>query len=326
MKLSTLLLLLLGSHLTTFAQDYPCEAPDSVLTMYRDDADRMAIARTFQSGSTWMDSVDIDPEWAQSAMSALVAVYNSTSPERDTVVDLLDIHIYPIVPLRSFTVRANASQDWVQQLEAGNVPTGNATLDGLMQQYDVIDFDVWSWPTGASRVISFNTGTNWNLLALADRFEQIPGVFYASVTGSAGDGSRITDSVYTDHVEITYAYGWGDCPAGCGAFYYWVFSVQPDCSVEFLFSYGLSPFFNTRVGEVTHSVLHAWPNPVSDVLHLDLSVPEKSLTLYSIDGRQVDSPVFQNEGIDVRGLPPGIYFLRRSDHPEKVPLRFEVMH
>lgn len=326
MRFSIFILVLFGFHWASFAQDYPCEAPDSILTMYQDDADRMAIARTFQNGSTWMDSVGINPEFSQTAMSALVAVYNSTSPQRDTVVDLLNIHIYPIMPLRSLTVSADSSLAWVQQLQAGNVPTGEPILDGLMQQYDVVDFNLWGWPSNSHKVITFNMGTNWNLLPLLDLFEQIPGAIYASPNGTVGDGDRITDSVYTDHIELTYSFGWGDCPAGCGGFYHWVFSVQPDCSVEFIGSYGLSPFFNTQVAEVPRTSLLAWPNPVSDVLHLGRSVAGEALTLYSIDGRHVGSPVLQGDGIDVRGLPPGIYFLRRSDRPWEAPLRFEVVH
>ena len=326
MRLSLFIWVLLGVQQVNFAQDYPCIAPDSVLAQYRDDADRMAIARTFQNGSTWMDSVDINPELAQTAMSALVAVYNSTSPERDTVVDLLNIHIYPMIPLRSLSVIADSSLDWVQQLEAGNVPTGEPTLDGLMQLYNVVDHNLWDFPFSANKLITFNTGTNWNLLPLADQFEQVPGVINASPNGSVGDGSRITDSVYTDHIEITYAYGWGDCPSGCTAFYNWVFSVLPDCSVEFLDGYGQSPFNTIQVPEVPGPSFHAWPNPVSDVLHWDRSVADEALALYSIDGRHVGLPAFKGDGIDVRGLPPGTYFLRRSDRPGEVPLRFEVVH
>lgn len=122
MKLIPLAILLFGLQTASFAQPYICGAPDSVLAMYRDDADRMAIAQAFQYNSTWMDSVNINPEWAQPDLGALVAVYHSTSPQRDTVVDLLDMHIYPIIPLRTISVLADSTLAWVHQLEDGNVP------------------------------------------------------------------------------------------------------------------------------------------------------------------------------------------------------------
>lgn len=187
MKLIPITLLLLGLHLASFAQPYFCEAPDSILARYRDDADRMTIDQTFRYSSTWMDSVNINPEWAQTNLGALIAVYNSTSPERDTVVDLLDMHIYPIIPLRTISVIVDSTLAWVHQLEAGNLPTGNTALNGLMQQYDVVEYHFSSWAPGANRVISFSTGTNCNTLALADRFGQLPDVAFANASGSAGD-------------------------------------------------------------------------------------------------------------------------------------------
>ncbi|MBS1942048.1 MAG: hypothetical protein JST38_14350, partial [Bacteroidetes bacterium] len=85
----------------------PCPAPDSVVALYRDDADRLALARTLRNGTTWVDSVAIDPAWAQTAMNALVAVYNSDLPARDTVVDLLHIHAYPTSTMRLLLVSAD---------------------------------------------------------------------------------------------------------------------------------------------------------------------------------------------------------------------------
>lgn len=308
------------------SQTLLCTGADSVLAMYRDDADRIAIAKTFQNGTTWMDSVAIDPVPAQTALAALVAVYNSASPQRDTVVDLLDIHIYPHIPLRSVILSADTSLDWVHQLVAGNIPTGNATIDNLMQQYDVVDVNPWNWIVDATQEFTFTTGTNWNLLPLTHLFEQIPGVHYCVVNGTVGDGDRITDSVFAEHVEITYSYGWGDCPAGCGGFYSWVFSVAPDCSVQFLGSYGQSPFITTEVPEPVPGQNRAWPNPADDVLHLPAPLRQGQWVLYGGDGRLLGAPLVQGGGIAVGGLPPGSYWLRRTDRPGEPPLRFVVVH
>ena len=325
MKL-TALLLLLGLHQSGFAQTYPCVASDSVLAMYRDDADRIALAKTFQNGTTWTDSVAIDTVPAQTAMAALVAVYNSTSPQRDTVVDLLDIHIYPHIPLRSVILSADTSLDWVHQLVAGNIPTGNATIDSLMQQYDVVDVNPWNWIVDATQEFTFTTGTNWNLLPLTTLFAQIPGVNYCEVNGTFGDGDRITDSVFADHVLITYSYGWGDCPAGCGGFYHWVFSVQPDCSVDFIGGYGQSPFIPSNVSETTTTSTVAWPNPTAGMLHLKEPFRKGAYAVFGMDGRAFGAPAVCGDGIDSSGLPSGSYLLRNTDRPWESPIRFTVLH
>ncbi|MBS1945794.1 MAG: T9SS type A sorting domain-containing protein [Bacteroidetes bacterium] len=326
MKSAFPLLLMAILHHGSFAQAYPCEASDSVLAMYRDDADRMALTKTFQDGSTWMDSVVIDTALAHTALSALVAVYNSSSPQRDTVVGLLDIHIYPLIPLRSLVLSTDSSLDWVHQLVAGNIPTGNTALDELLDRYDVIDVEPWTWPIDDSQYFTITTGTNWNLLPLMHLFEQLMGVNYCATNGTIGDGDRIAASVYTDHVEVTYSYGWGDCPAGCGGFYHWVFNVYPDCSVEFMFGYGQSPFTTVHVAETLEPSLTAWPNPVSTVLHLKGRKLDGPLALYGIDGRPLGPPERVDQGIDVHKLPTGIYLLRHADRPDVPPLRFVVVH
>ena len=326
MKFIPIVFLLFGLQPVSFAQPYICDASDSILARYRDDADRMTIDQTFRYSSTWMDSVHINPEWAQTTLGALVAVYNSTSPERDTVVDLLDMHIYPIIPLRTISIIVDSTLAWVHQLEAGNLPTGNTALDGLMQQYDVVEYHFSSWAPGANRVISFSTGTNCNTLALADRFRQLPDVAFANASGSAGDGDQITDSVYTDHIEISFGYGWGDCPAGCGGRYYWDFLVQPDCTVAFIGSHGMSPFLGLGMDEPGSPQGRAWPNPTSGRLHIDEPVPKGPLMVYALDGRSAMTASQYGEGIDVSGLPSGVYLLRQVDRPEVAPLRFEVVH
>ncbi len=41
----------------------------------------------------------------------------------------------------------------------------------------------------------------------------------------SGAGTEIiNDSIYSTHVELTYSYGWGDCPSGCMWRRYWKFS------------------------------------------------------------------------------------------------------
>ena len=326
MKLIPIAILLFGLPLASFAQPYFCDAPDSVLAKYRDDADRMAIDRTFQNGSTWMDSVNINPEWSQTALGALVAVYNSTSPERDTVVDLLDMHIYPTIPLRKISILANSSLAWIPQLEAGNVPTGNTALDELMQQYGVTAYAFPYTTPGSPRSIFFTTSTNCNTLALADRFDQLPGVIYAGTSGAAGDGNRITDSLSTDHIEITFGYGWGDCPAGCGARHYWKFNVGPDCEVDFVESYGTPMFIPTVINKETLVPTRAWPNPTSDRLFFNAPAPKGRLQVQNLDGRTVQTVSYDEDGVDVSSLPSGIYLLRQLDQPEAAPFRFVVTH
>lgn len=256
---------------TAFTQTFltPCSAPDSVVNMYRDDADRMAVLGTWLDSTSWLDSVAIDTAWSRTALNALLAVHASDSPGRDTVVDILNIHIYPVLPLRSFYVVASASLPWMQQLQQGNIPTGTTAIDELLSAYGITLELYDTWLGGSNHLVVFNTAENRNLFALCAQFNAQPGVLYANINSLAGDGDRITDSIFTDHVNLLYSHGWGDCIAGCGARRYWEFNVFFDCSVEFVGSYGSTLEIYMTVPTIQPVAARLYPNPVSDVLYVE---------------------------------------------------------
>lgn len=254
-RIGSLLIVVTSYFGVLFAQPFtaPCPAPDSVVAMYQDDADRLALARTFRNGTTWVDSVSIAPDWSSTAMNALLAVYNSNLPERDTVVDMLNINVFPIIPLRSFIVSADSDLPWMQQLALGNVPTGTSAIDQLISMYELSLTNYYTWPWGHTAV--FTAQANSNVVALSALFAAQPGVSYAEPNGGCCDGSTITDSVYTDHVRLVYSYGWGDCPSGCTLRRYWEFSVYLDCSVIFNGSWGAQLPAATQMHELFSPVV-----------------------------------------------------------------------
>jgi hypothetical protein len=326
MKFIPLSLLLFGLQTASFAQPYFCDAPDSVLAKYRDDADRMAIEQTFSSGSTWADSVNINPELAQMNLGALIAVYNSVSQARDSVIDVFDIHKFPSIALSSFIVTADSTLPWVQQLSAGVVPTGDAIVDQLLSNYEVESQDVLSWTTFNNKSIVFQTGTNWNIQAVSATFAALPGVLFAEPNWGCCDGSTIKDSVFTDHVQLIYSRGWGDCPAGCTERRFWEFNVGPDCTVDFVGSYG-TPIFNpSGIREDETNRPRIWPNPAQRLLHVEAASRTGTFAVFGLDGRSIVSASPYSDGINVSALPSGIYLLRQIDRPEAAPLRFVVAH
>ncbi|MEO8591351.1 MAG: T9SS type A sorting domain-containing protein [Flavobacteriales bacterium] len=304
------------SFKTAFTQTFltPCSAPDSVVSMYRDDADRLSVLGNWLNGTSWLDSVTIDTSWSRAALNAMLAVHASDSPARDTVVDMLNIHIYPSLPLRSFYVVANAALPWMQQLQAGNIPTGTAVIDELLAAYGITLELYDTWLGGSSHLVVFNTAENQNLFALCAEFSAQSGVLYAELNALAGDGDQITDSVATDQVKLVYSHGWGDCVAGCGARRFWEFNVFFDCSVEFVGSYGSQLEIAMGVQDFRNEELTVYPNPVSDILFVDLSAQHREPSEWEI--REATGRVVLRErtsdfpfSIPVGELGSGHYFL-----------------
>lgn len=303
--------------------EVPCPASASVLAMYRNDADRLALDRTYRNGTAWEDSIAIDPDWAATAMNALVAVHNSTLPARDTVVDMLFIHVFPFRSLRSLMVRADSTLPWMEQLQQGNIPTGTPAIDELMADYGITVTDYFTWPwLGGDHMAVLSTGFNVNVLPLCALFMAQPGVADADPNGVCCDGSTIADSVHTDHVNLLYSLGWGDCFSGCIFRRYWEFNVLPDCTVEYVGSYGAPLNLPTSTPEHLLPALRLHPNPAEDQLHIDgLNGPAAGL-LYTMDGRLVMTALIDGGSLSIGELSPGMYVLRLPGEPALAPAVF----
>src|ERR1700761_5224791 len=113
-----------------------CNTSDSIIQLYKKDAQELAERRIYNDASTYMDSVYIPAQWIDTSLSGLSAVYNATLlPARDSVINLFNIHTFPNLTYGSITIAANKSLNWMQQLANGNIPTGNLQVDSFLLVY-----------------------------------------------------------------------------------------------------------------------------------------------------------------------------------------------
>lgn len=242
MKLTILILLSVMLCLGAVAQKVPsfCTADSSILAKYKDDADRLALNMIYRNNLSLTDSIIIPQKHSEIVLKALIAVYNATSlPARDSVVELFDIHTFLNPVMNSIYLEADSGLSWMHQLRSGHIPTGNPAIDSILANYQLSfdqyydHFDLSRWHS-----VIFKSNRNYNLPPMASLFKAIPGVWFSDPNSFIGDGNNIKDSVYTDHVELVYSIGLGDCPCGCTQRHYWKFNVYNDCSVEYAGSYG----------------------------------------------------------------------------------------
>jgi hypothetical protein len=302
--------LLIASFQFTLAQRIPssCETPDSIKFWYEKEATHLSILQLGRQGSPFLDSIPFPDSLHQKKFRALIAVYNVDGiPEADTVAHLRPVYDFRAYSIDQFYVRAEEHLFWMQNLKNKQLPCGHPVLDSLLILYNITEYEYDSQSVFGRNLATFRTSTWLNTWALSNELnkqgdiESYPNYIY-------GDGSRIQDSVFADHIELNYSYGWGDCLSGCTHRRYWKFKVYFDCSVEFVESYG-----NTLPLGIKKPLNEDWlvfPNPFSSTLEIGNIHEPCAYRIYAVDGRLLKQGSLDgNQITDLDFLPKGLYFL-----------------
>jgi len=301
---------------TTVEGQINCIAPDSIIEEYKDDADRLALRKIARLHLTYEDSIEIPQILSDSFLNQLIAVYNAVGiPERDTVIDMLNIHTFPDLIMNTVVVFADSNLNWMQQLHNGILPTGYQALDSLIVKYDLtIDkYNTWyNWFFYHS--VTFRSQVNYNIPALAGAFETLPDVYFSEPNHVAGDGDDIDDNLIlivgeNYGYDLFYSFGWGDCLSGCIGNRTWWFKTYDNCAVEFVEVFGSSlPFTNTY--EQASNPILIQPNPFDDVIRIEGTSDVFEYAISDLNGRNIEKGKTTERKIaNLEDLLPGIYVL-----------------
>jgi Secretion system C-terminal sorting domain len=304
------ILLICSLHANSQIIQSDCTAHDSIVNQYRGDAETLTLDRIFEHNYVYVDSIIIPTAYSDTVLNALLAIYNLNGvPERDTVVDILNIHARALYSLNDFYFKADSNLAWMQNLSNGNLNTGQPILDDIITTYNfsMVYYNPSSWQPSATAL--FTTAENYNLRPIADTIETIVGVNYADPDMSMGDGPTIFDTIYPTHVELTYRYAWGDCPAGCLAQRLWKFNVYYDCTVEFMGSSGISLPPTASLVDNDLPSINIYPNPFTDFIKIEGITDEYSYSIYDLSGKIIRSGKENGDTIELQSLPKGSYII-----------------
>ncbi|MCG6188414.1 hypothetical protein [Maribellus maritimus] len=167
----------------------------------------------------------LDNEEIDKILKIIQAVYDSRSPQRDTVFDVYQIHGYYCYSFSSVGLMVETERPEIQSLSENVFPTGDEELDNLLTAYG---FDsvrtAYSYPNFPW--LTVYTQQEFNMLPVEKEFMEIESVVLAEFNkGCIGDGNNITLKRDSDSAVITFSIGMGDCPAGCIYHKYWEFKV-----------------------------------------------------------------------------------------------------
>lgn len=288
-----------------------CEAPDSIRALYTRDAAHITFDYIYNQKLEDTSLVELPQAYLDTFMNALLAVYNAPILQADTVVNVNNIHHNPLYWLTLISIGADSSASWMQQLKNDNIPTGNSTMDSLMDLYDLSINNYYAWPPSFGfHSVVFESLEYLNMLTLSKEFEGVFGVQFAHPEGSAGDGHKIFASIQNNYILINYLGGWGDCPSGCTYHYGWQFKVYHDCKVEFIKN------IYTDVEELGISnpdAISFGPNPFQEYLQVNAMglAPNFDYEIYDVLGRlSVHGKADSQRIVGLGNLPSGTYFLR----------------
>lgn len=286
-----------------------CTAPDSIISRYKEDAMVLTLRRIFLHGDTHKDSIQIPQSYVDTVLNAMIAVYNAiTIPERDTVIDILNLSPLYDVGLHMFSLGADSSLVWMNELEQGNINTGFMPLDNILLDNNFIQNNYYTWPWWY-HTSTFITTDTINIKAAISPLQNEPEVYYASPDYNLFDGPNIKHIVHPNYVEMRYHYRWGDCPSGCMSQRTWVFHIYYDCSVEFIGSYnGSEPIASLENFNIDPLVVA--PNPFTHEISISGVTGNFNYNILGLTGKVVASGVVENSNaIDLSLLSSGSYLL-----------------
>jgi len=281
---------------------------------YMTGADMLAVKEIHARSLSYKDSVVIPQNWTDTILRPMLAVYNALDlPARDTVASIYYIRtLYGKVP-NYIDILADTALSWVKNFKNGVIPCGYEPIDEMMANYNLTMYHYDGHPMASKAILMFRSDSNFNMVAMSNEFLDISGVISAG-TGTFTTNTRdLADTIFSDRIELTYSYHWGDCMSGCYMARYWKFIVYPDCSVAYGGSYG-DPLTPTAIAAIMpEATVQITPNPFNSFLSLENQQNLKGeIALYDVLGRQVLSQPLQPVKCQVNTawLSPGLYTYR----------------
>jgi len=286
MRKIVILVLVVLSLSQGFSQIVPssCTTPYLLNSIYEPDLKNLALRRLFEVHSPDTAFVKIPDIWIDTIRAGMSAIVNAVSlPQRDSIFNLYCVHDNApnnIFIYKEIMVFVDTSVAWTQAWQNMQTLTGNAVIDNLMTQfgYQIVQFNNFSF--GSMALI--HTDSLWNINAVINQLEAVPGVLFAEANAIIGTAGTIVYQKVGPTRYYNFVFEWNDCFDGCDNSRTWRYRVFEDCSVEFLGIvdwgvFGIEPLpaplnCNVFTGFPEHpdpnSGFRVYPVPATEYLHI----------------------------------------------------------
>jgi hypothetical protein len=333
MKNTILALMLVAGFNILQGQPIPasCDPLPELIADYTWDVRNLTLRRMWELNSPDTALVSIPMQWQDTVMGGLAAISNAfLLPERDSVFNLYCVHdLAPagIFITKEIMVFVDTSYSWTDAWQNLVTITGDPQVDTLVTKYDLEVIDFYNFSFGNMALLA--TDSLWNVYALIDSLEMIPGVEYGDPNQLIGAAGRIIYNKTGNERFYTFWFQWNDCFDGCDNAHAWKFKVYEDCTVEFLGTedwgvFGILPLpapincnllSATAENEYRGNDYAVFPNPVEGELVItSRNENYAQLIVYDFTGKRIVQQSFNKTlSVDFSDFRPGIYLLYFSD-------------
>jgi len=234
------------SNLPTRAgPDYPLilsamdfNVPEDMKREYKEDAARLAFRKVEELGGYFTEQIELPQDLINSLYSALIHIYNSRTPGRDSIVRMLHIHTMEDYSVHWLVLTLDTSYQWVKTWGNGKRLSGRADIEELVRKYDL-------WVSYCDTFCSGEIGmTLWTpqylyTPALAKKFAVIEGILEAYGGRMIFEKEEIEATADENSWRVRFGLGWGqECLIDCPALHFWEFRVYVNGKVEQCGSWG----------------------------------------------------------------------------------------
>lgn len=198
--------------------------------LYRKDAEKLAVRYINERDSS---QPEIPQELVELFYNGLVHIALSNHAKAEEVTETYEVHARMPVNPREIIVQADTTAEWISAWRNETTETGYEELDTLLEQFNftLIEYRELKH-VSSTAMVTLRSDRVINGYAVGRLFEELQDIENAGYDGVT-DGSDIRVIISDDHLQYTFDYGFGDCPAGCIGNHRWHFEVYKDGEVVF---------------------------------------------------------------------------------------------
>lgn len=198
---------------------------DSARHLYLQDAAFIEFGTVTKDTNKRINQVILDEDKILSHYEDLVFIYNNSFTLSNSFFEYASSqHSYGAECLFRIRVSVDTNKSWASNWKNGIKYTGIAAIDTLIDNYNLKTNIIGKYNNKYGYEIKSDKPINF--FALVHKFKMTSEFIYVEPTVFVGGGSSISLKVDGSYKYYIYYFGWGDCPAGCINYHYWIVRLR----------------------------------------------------------------------------------------------------